>query len=306
MAEDGKGGKDAGGARLASAGANPDAGAGASEASVAGAADAAAGRGANRDPLPDVLVFGGTCETHELARRLLELGCHVTMSVASDYGRSVQPPDDECFCVLAGPMLPDAIRARLAGGTYRCVIDATHPYASSVSAHVAEAAEATGVPYLRLTRDPSDLTGCTVVPTMEQAARLVADYVSAHDEGDVLLTCGVKDLGVFAEIVPDYAERLWPRLLPSVSSITRATELGYKVSHLVAMQGPFGYELNVALMHHTGARVMVTKDGGAQGGFGPKVRAALDCDAQVIVISRPQDLPGLNMDDLIAQVRTLL
>ncbi|MDY2625208.1 MAG: precorrin-6A reductase [Coriobacteriales bacterium] len=251
--------------------------------------------------LPQVLVFGGTCETHELAARLLALSCRVTMSVASDYGRSVLPPDSERFSVLSGPMLPDAIRTRLASGAYVCVIDATHPYATSVSAHVAQAAEQTQVPYLRLARDPSDLTGCTVVDDMAAAAALVA-----QSSGPVLLTTGVKDLDVFAQRVPDFAERLYPRILPTVSSITRATGLGYQLSHLIAMQGPFSQELNVALIHQIGATTLVTKDGGAQGGFAPKVKAAQECGCPVIVIKRPEDLPGLEMDALLAQVEQLL
>jgi precorrin-6x reductase len=88
--------------------------------------------------------------------------------------------------------------------------------------------------------------------------------------------------------------------------VSRALDLGYRVDHLIAMQGPFSTELNVALMHQHNIEVLVTKDGGVQGGFAEKVLAAQEVGAQVIVVERPEDVPGCNMDELVSRVAELV
>ena len=55
------------------------------------------------------------------------------------------------------------------------------------------------------------------------------------------------------------------------------------------MQGPFGKELNIALMHQFAIRWLVTKDGGNPGGFAEKLEAARVCGVRSIVIRRPAD-----------------
>lgn len=217
---------------------------------------------------PRVLVFGGTGETHELAARLLELGLDVTLSVASDYGRTVLPDEGPRFHVLCGAMPPEQIEERLRETRPLCIIDATHPYAVHVTGSIAAAAAAAGTPRLKLQRDPSDLAGCTLVDSVAEAAELLCST-----EGNVLLTTGAKDLDAYTA-VPGFPERLFPRVLPTVESVGRCVDLGYAPKHVIAMQGPFSHELNVALMRQFDIRIMVTKDGGAAGGMREKLAAA--------------------------------
>lgn len=246
-----------------------------------------------------VLVFGGTGETHELAARLLDLGLDVTLSVASDYGRAVLPDEDERFHVLSGPMPVDQIEQRLRDTAPLCVIDATHPYATHVTGSIATAADAAGTPRLKLQRDASNLDGCTLVDSAAQAAELLAGM-----PGNVLLTTGAKDLDAYTS-VPDFAQRVYPRVLPTVESVSRAASLGYAPKRIIAMQGPFSHELNVALMRQFDIRIMVTKDGGAAGGMAEKLAAAKQAGVQVIAIKRPDEEPGLSIDELVEKVGRL-
>lgn len=55
------------------------------------------------------------------------------------------------------------------------------------------------------------------------------------------------------------------------------------------MQGPFSYTLNRALMEQFHIRFLVTKDGGAAGGFAEKAQAAQDMGAQLVVLRRPAE-----------------
>ncbi len=55
------------------------------------------------------------------------------------------------------------------------------------------------------------------------------------------------------------------------------------------MQGPFTRALNEAVMHQFHIAYLVTKDGGAAGGFAEKAQAAAESGVQLIVLRRPRN-----------------
>ena len=67
--------------------------------------------------------------------------------------------------------------------------------------------------------------------------------------------------------------------------------------NIIAMQGPFSLGLNIALMEQFSIRFLVTKDGGAAGGFAEKVQAAQTAGAQLVVLRRPPET-GETEDEL--------
>lgn len=64
------------------------------------------------------------------------------------------------------------------------------------------------------------------------------------------------------------------------------------------MQGPFGQELNEALMGQFNINYMVTKDGGKVGGFSEKIEAAKNKGVQVVIIRRPEE-DGKSYEEMI-------
>ena len=175
------------------------------------------------------------------------------------------------------------------------IVDATHPYAAEASANIRTAAECLGIRYLRLLR-PATLEDVPMVPAPDGPCVVeVPDAVSAvsflaSTEGPVLLTTGSKDLSTFATL-PDFATRLYARILPDAAAVARARELGFPPAHLICMQGPFPREMNVATLHMIGARWMVTKDAGRPGGMPEKIAAAREAGVDLVVIARPPE-PG--------------
>ncbi len=49
--------------------------------------------------------------------------------------------------------------------------------------------------------------------------------------------------------------------------VKTCADMGFYGSHLIAMQGPFAEDLNVAMMKAVHAKWMVTKESGKVGGF---------------------------------------
>ena len=161
-------------------------------------------------------------------------------------------------------------------------IDATHPYAVEATKNIKAAAEKAGVGYLRLLRPASPLPeNCLVFESAKQAAEALA-----AKEGNLLLATGAKELAQFAAIPP---ERLYPRVLPTLESIAACEAANIPHRNIIAMQGPFSFALNQAMMEQFHIRWLVTKDGGAAGGFDEKAAAASAAGAQLVVIRRPSE-----------------
>ena len=118
----------------------------------------------------------------------------------------------------------------------------------------------------------------------------------AKQEGNVLLAIGAKGLPAFAGLEP---ARLYPRVLPVEESLSACRRAGIPTRNIIAMHGPFSRALNAAILEQYRIRWMVTKDGGAAGGFGEKLAAARDAGAELVVIGRPEET-GDSLEDVLA------
>ena len=77
-------------------------------------------------------------------------------------------------------------------------------------------------------------------------------------------------------------------MLPTSNVIKMCEDLGMKAKYILALQGPFSYEMNLAMIHDYHADVMVTKNSGLIGGSDTKLKAAMDAGISVIVIDKPK------------------
>lgn len=244
----------------------------------------------------NVLIFAGASEGRALAERLSRLPVTGTLHVATEYGSESLGRLPANFTVRVGRLDARAIVDLVARSRPACVVDATHPYAAQASANIRAACEAASLPLLRITREAGERGDYHYVESVPAAAAALMDTT-----GNVLLTTGAKELAAFIR-VPDYAERMFPRVLPSVESVGECVRLGFRRGHIVAMQGPFGRELNRALMRQFAIAVLVTKDGGTAGGFSEKTLAARDVGARVVVVGRPPEKDGLDMEAVVAAI----
>ena len=204
-----------------------------------------------------ICVFGGTTEGRELVEFLNAQPCEVTACVATEYGQALLP-EAERLTVSARRLPADEIKALLTDRQFDLVIDATHPYAASITKSIARACAETGVERWRLLRGASDAPEDAVfVESTEKAIEFLD-----QTEGNILLTTGSKELKAYSQI-KDFAERVYARVLPLEDSLVLCREAGVKAAHILAMQGPFSEEMNTAMLRAIGAKWLVTKDGGA-------------------------------------------
>ena len=104
--------------------------------------------------------------------------------------------------------------------------------------------------------------------------------------GNVLIATGSKELKEYTRIA-GCKERCYARVLSTQVSVEESIRLGFEGKHLIAMQGPFSKELNLAMLSALDARYFVTKESGKSGGFLEKVQAAEEAKAVLVVVGRP-------------------
>ena len=87
---------------------------------------------------PVIWLIGGTSEGRALIKALANFDVELFVSVATDYGAELIEKQDNLM-ILAERMDLEKMRAFLQEHKPACVIDATHPYATIVTATVQKA-----------------------------------------------------------------------------------------------------------------------------------------------------------------------
>ena len=136
-----------------------------------------------------ICVFGGTTEGRELAEFLNTQPCETIVCVATEYGQTLLPSSDH-LSVSARRLPVDEIVAMLRREQFDLVVDATHPYAVSITKSIANACRETGTECWRLLRGASSVSLDAVFVRDTQEA---VDFLS-RTEGNILLTTGSKEL----------------------------------------------------------------------------------------------------------------
>jgi precorrin-6A/cobalt-precorrin-6A reductase len=229
-----------------------------------------------------ILVAAGTRDGRELAAYLREKGLPVLITVVSSYGGLLARDAGETLVQsLSFEDFTELFRQK--GVT--AAVDASHPYAAAASSHIMNAARAAGIVYVRYERENTPLPSYERLYIAEDARR--AAELAAGLGRTVFLTTGSRSLAVFKNAPELRNKRLVARILPDAASLAVCAELGFLPRDIVAMQGPFGKDLNKALFQAFAAEVIVTKDSGRVGGADEKLSAAMELALPVVLITRP-------------------
>ena len=229
-----------------------------------------------------VLILGGTAEARALAAALVATGRPVISSLA---GRVADPalPAGEVRVGGFSTASRDGVEglaAYLADRHVGAVVDATHPFAATISANAVAATARAGAPLLRLQRpgwrDHPDAASWTWVDSVDEA-------VSAGNRSRrPFLTTGRQSLDRF---IP-WADRDVTVRVVDPPEFTLPERW-----RLIRSRGPYGYAGELTLMRDAGSDLLVTKDSGGTH-TAAKLDAARDLGVRVVVIERPMTPPG--------------
>ncbi|USQ84607.1 cobalt-precorrin-6A reductase [Streptomyces phaeoluteigriseus] len=220
-----------------------------------------------------VLVLGGTTEARELAAVLAaHPGVRVTSSLAGRVSRPGALAGDVRIGGFGGA---EGLAAWLDEHGVHAVVDATHPFASGITANAATAASAAGRPLVVLRRPgwrPGPGDRWHPVGSLAQAAELLPAVGRR-----VFLTTGRLGLAAFAHLTgPHFVVR---SVEPPEPPMPPDTEL-------VLARGPFTVTDELALLREHRIDVLVTKDSGGAA-TAAKLTAARRLGLPVVVVRRP-------------------
>jgi len=234
-----------------------------------------------------ILVIGGTSEGRIIAEQLVKEGVGVLVSTATQFGADLASGFGTE--VIWGRLGREELCKLLLSRKIKVLIDASHPFASEISANAVGACSRTGVNYIRFARPgtPKSSPALEFSKSYHDAARRACDIGKT-----IFLTTGSKTAGIFYESAREMGRRIVIRILPDPGVIKELIKMGISQSDIVAMRGPFGEELNLALLRHFRADVIVAKESGDAGGLGEKIAAAERLGLPLIVVKRPPEPEG--------------
>lgn len=236
-----------------------------------------------------VLLLGGTAEGRALAAHL-----HPDVDVVSSLaGRVPDPALPVGEVRIGGFGGVDGLAAYLSEHRVDAVVDATHPFAATITAHAASACRRLGVPSVVLARPAWPHGRAIVVGSDAQAA----DVVAAQAFSRVFLTTGRSGTAAFS------ASNAWFL----IRAVTAPDGHTLPPRHqLVLSRGPYRYDDELRLLRDHDIDALVTKNSG-----GDMTRAKLDAaealGVAVVMVDRPALPDGVDtvttVDDAVEWVR---
>ncbi len=240
--------------------------------------------------MPRILILGGTTEARGLAERLAARpDLDITLSLA---GRTSAPA-----------ALPVPVRSGGFGGAagladylvrerIDTLIDATHPYASIISANAAAAAGSAGVPLVALRRPPwPEFDGDRWTPVNSVNAAVEALGKAPRR---VFVALGRNELAPFSQAPQHYY------LIRSVDPVAPPLPLPH--ADYITGRGPFSEADDWALLKAHRIEAMVAKNSGGTATYG-KIAAARALGLEAIILCRPAlpDMPAVaTVDEAVA------
>ena len=233
-----------------------------------------------------IVILGGTAEARQLASILVADGVDVVSSLAGRVRRPNLPPGRVRIGGFGGV---DGLAEYLQLQPAAALVDATHPFAATISENAVQAASRTGTPLIRLERP-----GWTDHPRASSwiwvrdaaAARAVADSARRP-----FLTTGRQSLTEFGP----WADRdVLVRLVdpPAKPLPERWT--------VIMSRGPYNYSDERQILSEYAIDVLLSKDSGGAHTVA-KLDAAGDLGIPVVIIARP-DHPPVRVLSTVAEV----
>jgi precorrin-6A/cobalt-precorrin-6A reductase len=232
-----------------------------------------------------IVILGGTAEARQLAIALVADGVDVISSLAGRVSSPSLPPGRVRIGGFGGA---EGLAEYLRDQQITAVVDATHPFAATMSANAVHAAGSTGTALVRLERPGwanHPRAGSWIWVPDAAAAREAADPARRP-----FLTTGRQSQSDFAA----WADR--EVLIRLVDAPSEPLPQRWTV---IVSRGPYGYSDECQILEEHAVDVLVSKDSGGTHTVA-KLDAAGDLGIPVVIIARP-GLPPATVFTTVAE-----
>ncbi len=225
----------------------------------------------------------GTSEGKRILSLLNKYTEDIFITTATAYGGELLK-DYKYKILNTKPLDYDALKKALINNGVTMLVDASHPYAEEITQNAKKACQELSVEYVRYER-PSIIEK---YKNQEQIIQ-VESYEELKDKlvnikGCILNTTGSRNIEKIKNL--NLGNRIIHRVLPSTKVMENIISQGIKVEDIIAIKGPVSYELNRAFIKEYGARAIILKDSGKEGGTEEKLLAAVDLGIYAFVLKR--------------------
>lgn len=234
---------------------------------------------------PRLLILGGTAEARELAAAVQARGTFaVSLSLA---GRTRNPLPQSAPTRSGGFGGVDGLEAHLRAERIDALIDATHPFAATMSHHAHEAARRAGVPLLALLRpewqrQPGDIwrEAATIPEAVEKLGPAPRRVLVALGRNEVRAL----------EAAPQHCY-----LVRSIDPVE--PPLAVPHARYIEARGPFAEADEHALLTAHRIDAILSKNSGGEATYG-KIAAARALGIAVVMVARPPRPPVETVDSV--------
>ena len=217
-----------------------------------------------------ILVFGGTTEGRKAVEVLEEAGKAFYYSTKTGEQDITLHNGQRIDGALDG----EAMQAFCQEHAIRLIVDAAHPFASSLHQTIVQVSETLNIPVIRYER---------IYPPRDSSITWIDDYSQVPaDIHSLLATTGVQSI---SKLKPLEAQgvKVFYRILNRESSIALALKQGASEEQLCYYDNPNDIPVD--------AEAILLKESGLSGGFPEKVAAAQARGMKVIALKRPHLSP---------------
>ena len=246
-------------------------------------------------------MIAGTGEGPLLAGELLARGWRLRVSVVSPGARLAYPRATGLEVMVgalegAGAWRSALEAARAEGDPFLWLLDASHPFATRVSAAVAAACKDRAETLLRLRRPLLAAPGATTLPAVHH----LADQLAPGER--LLLAIGARHLATAIRHSPQACHH--SRVLPHPRALQEALRAGLPSHRLACVHPTVDGAVERALCEHWGINAILCRQSGSRAEEAwIRIHEALGL--RLLLLRRPPEppgVPGLPLPELLARV----
>ncbi len=245
---------------------------------------------------PKILILGGTGEARQLAAGAIELMADDVEVITSQAGVTRRPESVPGRLVKGGFGGIAGLQAFIEREHIAIVVDATHAFAATISDNAYVACLSTQAKRITLVRPPWEIpSGGRIVDVNDMQAAAVVLHEQVRR---AFITTGRRGLEAFAAL-----DQLW-FLLRLIDPPERQPPLTHY--HVISGRPPFSQNQEKALLKEFEIDGLLSKNSGGDATYG-KIAAALEADIPIVLIRRPDPVPGEwtdSIDDCLGWIKT--
>lgn len=227
-----------------------------------------------------IWVIGGTKDSRDFLDQLIDYTKDIVVTTATEYGgKLLKNLDIEVVCkkLTYDMMIDFSIEHNIT-----TIVDLSHPYAVEVSSNAIEVTKERGLKYFRFERQEIEY-----YPSKYKMFYSIEDIIKYIEtlENNILVTLGSNNVPYFKEL--KNLANCYFRILPKWDMVKKCEDNNILPKNIIAMQGPFNENLNIAMMEQLNIKYLITKQAGIAGGEKEKIDAAEKLGVEVIFLGRP-------------------